>query len=45
MNSMIISKEPWEDFAGGPVVTNMPTNAGGLGSIPGEGRSHMLQSN
>ena len=29
---------------GGPVVKNPPASAGGLGSIPGLGRSHMLQS-
>ena len=26
-------------FAGGSVVKNLPANAGGLGSIPGSGRS------
>ena len=31
------------DFLGGPVVKNPPANAGDLGSIPGPGRSHMLQ--
>ena len=29
----------------GLVVGNPPTNAGDTGSIPGPGRSHMLQSN
>ena len=29
----------------GPVVENLPANAGDMGSIPGQGRSHMLQSN
>ena len=42
---MIISKEPWEDFDGGPVAKNMSINAGDMGSIHGQGRSHMLQSN
>ena len=30
------------DFPGGPVVKNLPANAGDTGSIPGPGRSHML---
>ena len=30
---------------GGAVVRNPPANAGGVGSIPGPGGSHMLQSN
>ena len=33
------------DFPGGAVVKNPPANAGDTGSIPGPGRSHMLQSN
>ena len=33
------------DFAGGPVVKNLPVNAGDAGSIPGPGRFHMLQGN
>ena len=33
------------DFPGGPVVKNPPTNAGDMCSIPGLGRSHMLQNN
>ena len=33
------------DFSGGSVDENLPTNAGDTGSIPGPGRSHMLQSN
>ena len=32
-------------FPGGAVVKNPPANAGDTGSIPGLGRSHMLQSN
>ena len=41
INSFIPS---WEDFPGGPVAETPCTNAGGLGSIPGQGtRSHMLQ--
>ena len=33
------------DFPGGTVVKNPPANAGEMGSTPGPGRSHMLQSN
>ena len=32
------------DFPGGPVVKNLPANAGDMGSIPGPGNSLMLQS-
>ena len=32
-------------FPGGAVVKNLPANAGDMGSSPGLGRSHMLQSN
>ena len=32
-------------FPGGAVVENLPANAGDMGSSPGLGRSHMLQSN
>ena len=32
-------------FPGGAVVDNLPANAGGTGSRPGLGRSHMPQSN
>ena len=32
-------------FPGGPVVKNPPANAGGTGSSPGLGRSHMPRSN
>ena len=35
-------KKPTGDFPGGTVVKNLPSSAGGLGSIPGQGtRSHM----
>ena len=27
----------WQDFPGGPVVKNPPSNAGDVGSIPGQG--------
>ena len=33
------------DFPGGPVVKNLPANAGDAGSLPGLGRSHMPWSN
>ena len=32
-------------FPGGAVVKNLLANAGGTGSSPGPGRSHMLWSN
>ena len=32
-------------FSGSSVIKNLPTNAGGAGSVPDLGRSHMLQSN
>jgi len=34
-------KETLRDFPGGSVVKNPPTNAGKLGSIPDQRRSHM----
>ena len=33
------------DFPGGPVVKNLPANAGDMGSIPGPGKSHMPRGN
>ena len=33
------------DFSGGAVYTNLPASAGDMGSVPGPGRSHVLQSN
>ena len=36
---------PSRDFRGGSVVVNPPANAGGMGSSPGWGRSHMPRSN
>ena len=33
-----------DGFPGGPVVENLPANAGDMGSIPDPGRCHMLQS-
>ena len=32
-----------EDFPGGPLVKNLPANAGDMGLIPGPGRFHMPQ--
>ena len=34
-----------EGFPGGAVVKNPPANAGGTGSSPGPGRSHMPRNN
>ena len=34
-----------EDFPGGKVDKNPAASAGYMGSIPGPGRSHILQSN
>ena len=34
-----------QDFPSGPVVKNLPANTGDTGSIPGPGRSYMLQGN
>ena len=33
---MRIENQGW-DFHGGPVVNSLPSNAGGTGSIPGQG--------
>ena len=33
------------DFPGGPVVKNLPANAGDMGSGPDPVRSHMQRSN
>ena len=38
-------KKHIEDTSGGPVVKNLPANAGGLGLILGLGRFTMLQGN
>ena len=34
-----------KDFSRGPVVKNLPANAGDTGSIPCSGRSHLPQGN
>ena len=41
----ISQKKVPKDFPGGPVVKNLPCNAGDKGSIPGLGRYHMPWSN
>ena len=38
-------KSQWEDFPGGPVVKNLPANAGDTGSTPGPGRFYILWNN
>ena len=38
-------KRTHRDFPGGPVVKAPPASAGGTGSTPGLGRSHLPQSN
>ena len=42
-----LATQNWDslgDFSGGPVVKNLPANAGEVGSISGLGTAHMLQS-
>ena len=34
-----------QNFPGGPVVKNLPANAGDLGSVTGPGRFHMPWGN
>ena len=38
-------KRNQQGFPGGSMVKNPPAKAGDTGSIPGPGRSHMLQDN
>ena len=40
-----LEKYALRDFLGGPVVKNLPANAGDMVSIPGLGKSHMQQGN
>jgi len=40
----VLDKSQEEDFPGSIVDKNPPANAGNSSSIPGPGRSHMLQS-
>ena len=42
---MSFLKKEEQDFPGGPVAKNPPTNAGDVGSIPGLGRLHMTGMN
>ena len=44
VNSKLANLNPYQDFHSSPLVKNLPANAGDEGSIPGLGRSHMLQS-
>ena len=41
----LIVKEYMLDFPVGPVVKNLPANAGDMGSIPDQGRSHIPRGN
>ena len=41
----LLKKYSFQFFPGGPVVRIPPSNAGDTGSIPGLGRSHVLQGN
>ena len=41
---IVIFKMDNQDFPGGPVVKNLPANAGDMGLIPGKGRFRTLQS-
>jgi len=36
-----VFKRIYWDFLGGPVVKNLPANAGDMGSVPALGRFHM----
>ena len=38
-------KRKSRDFPAGPMVENLPANVGDMGSIPGQGRSHIPGSN
>ena len=40
--SSLHPQEAGGDVPGGPVVKNLPANAGDMGSIPDSGRFHML---
>ena len=40
--TMLWSTLTYQDFPGGPVVKNLPTNAEDMSSITGPGRFHML---
>ena len=40
-----LNTQALSNFPGGPVVKNLPANAGNMASIPGQGKSHRPQSN
>ena len=39
----VMQRKTWGDFLSGPVVKNLPANAGDVGLIPELGRSHLPQ--
>ena len=39
-NTLLSKSREAQDFPGGPVVKNLPTNAGDMGSIPGGESPH-----
>ena len=41
----LVTRHLLQDFPGSTVDKNLPANAEDTGSIPGPGRSHMLQNN
>jgi len=41
--NLLVSETLPREFPGGPVVKNLPCNAGDTGSIPAAGRSHVVQ--
>ena len=45
MNQKSLHKNQHQDFPGGSVDKDPHAKAGDMGSIPGRGRLHMLQSN
>ena len=45
IRKFLMFKNLEEGFTGGTVVESPPASAGDMGSIPGLGGSHMLQSN
>ena len=44
-SEMLIVESRWWDIPGGPVVKNLPGNAGDVGFIPGFGRFHRQGDN
>ena len=45
MKSIANLRKGYVDFPGGPMVENLPANAGYKGLIPGPGRPHVPQGN